>query len=185
MPDDMSFVCEYPDNHDSYVYSLKYDGKLVQEGSTTYSGIYGGFKYEENTYDFSEDNEGWTIGPDVKSTTVWEERYDKFGLTLYYYKERTGDLYPSKIQGEVTYDDETGLPSEYIEISKSGVYEVRTKYVYSDYVEVAGLKSIGNNSADEAPEYYDLRGIRVNGDNLPSGIYIERRGAKVNKILVK
>ena len=38
----------------------------------------------------------------------------------------------------------------------------------------------------EAPvEYYNLNGVRVNGDNLNSGIYIRRQGTKVTKILVR
>jgi hypothetical protein len=42
-------------------------------------------------------------------------------------------------------------------------------------------------SVDEnAPvEVYNLNGVRVNGDNLPAGLYIRRQGQSVSKILVK
>jgi hypothetical protein len=39
---------------------------------------------------------------------------------------------------------------------------------------------------DNAPvEVYNLNGVRVNGDNLPAGLYIRRQGQSVSKILVK
>ena len=34
-------------------------------------------------------------------------------------------------------------------------------------------------------EFYNLQGIRVNGDNLTPGIYVRRQGSAVSKILVK
>jgi hypothetical protein len=42
-------------------------------------------------------------------------------------------------------------------------------------------------SVDEnAPvEVYNLNGVRVNGDNLPAGLYIRRQGQSVSKVLVK
>lgn len=41
-------------------------------------------------------------------------------------------------------------------------------------------------SDDNTPaEYYNLNGVRVNGDNMTPGIYICRKGAKVSKVLVK
>lgn len=46
---------------------------------------------------------------------------------------------------------------------------------------------IGNVTVDaEAPvEYYNINGMRVDGDNLQSGLYIRRQGNTVTKILVK
>lgn len=41
-------------------------------------------------------------------------------------------------------------------------------------------------SDDNTPaEYYNLNGVRVNGNNMTPGIYICRKGAKVSKVLVK
>jgi hypothetical protein len=47
--------------------------------------------------------------------------------------------------------------------------------------------SVRSLSVDEnAPvEVYNLNGVRVNGDNLPAGLYIRRQGQSVSKILVK
>ena len=36
-----------------------------------------------------------------------------------------------------------------------------------------------------AEEYYDLRGVRVDGTNLRPGIYIRRKGNRSEKILIK
>lgn len=46
---------------------------------------------------------------------------------------------------------------------------------------------IGNVTVDaEAPvEYYNINGMRVDGDNLQSGLYIRRQGKTVTKVLVK
>lgn len=40
-------------------------------------------------------------------------------------------------------------------------------------------------SGDARTEYYDLRGVRVNPDNLRPGIYIRRSGNKTEKILIQ
>ena len=42
-----------------------------------------------------------------------------------------------------------------------------------------------NDTTGTAAEYYDLRGVRVNPDNLRPGIYIRRCGNKTEKILIK
>ncbi len=39
--------------------------------------------------------------------------------------------------------------------------------------------------ANAAVEYYNLNGVRVNGDNLSAGVYVRRQGNKVSKVLVK
>ena len=46
---------------------------------------------------------------------------------------------------------------------------------------------INIDAADEdAPvEYYNLQGMRLNADNLPSGIYIRRQGSRTEKILIR
>lgn len=47
---------------------------------------------------------------------------------------------------------------------------------------VAGIDAI---DTDAAPEYYDLRGLRVNPANLTPGLYIMRRGTSAIKVLIK
>lgn len=51
-----------------------------------------------------------------------------------------------------------------------------------------GTSAIGGIEVDDenAPvEYYNIQGVKVNGDNLAPGFYIVRQGKKVSKIFVK
>lgn len=49
-----------------------------------------------------------------------------------------------------------------------------------------GIEGIATEADDNAPtEYYNMSGMRVNGDNLTPGIYIVRKGSKTTKILVR
>lgn len=50
---------------------------------------------------------------------------------------------------------------------------------------MAGIEDINIDNSNAPVEYYNLQGIRVNGDNLTPGIYIRRQGTEVSKILVK
>lgn len=50
---------------------------------------------------------------------------------------------------------------------------------------VQGIEDIFVDDANAPVEYYNLQGIRVNADNLDSGIYIRRQGNQVSKVLVK
>lgn len=50
---------------------------------------------------------------------------------------------------------------------------------------VAGIDSVMIDNSNYPVEYYNINGMRVNGDNLKSGIYIIRQGKDVKKILVK
>lgn len=51
----------------------------------------------------------------------------------------------------------------------------------------AGVGSVeADADNDSMPvEYYNLQGIRMNGENLPAGLYIRRQGSKTEKILVR
>lgn len=49
-----------------------------------------------------------------------------------------------------------------------------------------GIEGIATEADGNAPaEYYNMSGMRVNGDNLTPGIYIVRKGSKTTKILVR
>lgn len=50
---------------------------------------------------------------------------------------------------------------------------------------VQGIEDIVNDNANAPVEYYNLQGIRVNGDNLTPGIYIRRQGTEVTKVYVR
>lgn len=49
------------------------------------------------------------------------------------------------------------------------------------------ITGVGENSydaSDDSPIYYTISGIRVSTDNLPSGVYLVKRGTTVQKILI-
>jgi hypothetical protein len=50
----------------------------------------------------------------------------------------------------------------------------------------AGVDNITVDSNSNAPvEYFNLNGVRVNGDNLTPGLYIRRQGNKTTKVIKK
>lgn len=48
-----------------------------------------------------------------------------------------------------------------------------------------GISAVSADDVDAPVEYFNLQGIRVNGDNLTPGIYIRRQGKTTEKIIVK
>lgn len=75
-------------------------------------------------------------------------------------------------------------------ISVSNTSPFKFSYISISYVKDANHTSaIDNISSDEdanAPvEYYNLQGIRVNPDNLTTGVYLRRQGSKTSKVLVR
>ena len=52
--------------------------------------------------------------------------------------------------------------------------------------DIKSTTGISDIITDEAPvEYYDLRGVRVNPDNMTNGIYVRRQGANTSKIIIR
>lgn len=51
--------------------------------------------------------------------------------------------------------------------------------------QTTGITDITVDNSNAPVEFYNLQGIRVNGDNLTPGIYVRRQGSAVSKILVK
>lgn len=49
----------------------------------------------------------------------------------------------------------------------------------------SGITDITVDNSNAPVEFYNLQGIRVNGDNLTPGIYVRRQGSAVSKVLVK
>ena len=60
-----------------------------------------------------------------------------------------------------------------------------TRDVTVKVTEKAGIDDILENVSDAPAEYYNLQGVRVDGDSLAPGIYIKRQGNKATKIYVK
>ena len=59
-------------------------------------------------------------------------------------------------------------------------------FKYSDYHKYeAGVANVSVDDSEAAVEYFNLNGMRVNGENLTPGIYIRRQGTKAGKVLVR
>jgi len=50
---------------------------------------------------------------------------------------------------------------------------------------LSGIEDIEADGSDAPVEYFNLNGVRVNGEALTPGIYIKRQGGKASKVLVK
>lgn len=73
---------------------------------------------------------------------------------------------------------------EFVPAGASRIAKIEVKYV-ADENGVQGIEDIVNDNANAPVEYYNLQGIRVNGDNLTPGIYIRRQGTEVTKVYVR
>jgi len=60
-----------------------------------------------------------------------------------------------------------------------------TKFAMPAGLKTSSAISIGCDGADAPAEFYNLQGMRVDGDNLAPGIYIRRQGSASEKILVR
>ena len=49
----------------------------------------------------------------------------------------------------------------------------------------SGIDSITGDATDAPAEFYNLQGIRMDGNSLTPGIYIMRQGSKATKVLVR
>jgi endonuclease I len=57
--------------------------------------------------------------------------------------------------------------------------------VYLDWDATTGIATNRVDNTNAPVEYYTLQGVRVNGADLASGIYIRRQGTKVTKVLIR
>ncbi len=73
---------------------------------------------------------------------------------------------------------------KFVPSGASRIAKIEVKYV-ADENGTQGIDEIGDDNANAPVEYYNLQGIRVNGDNLTPGIYIRRQGSEVTKVFVR
>ena len=57
--------------------------------------------------------------------------------------------------------------------------------VYNNFVDAVDDIIADENNSNASPEFFNLQGIRVNGQQLQPGIYIQRNGSSAKKIVVK
>jgi hypothetical protein len=85
-----------------------------------------------------------------------------------------------KVNATVTYYTFNGN-----EVDWNAGYTTRNEDFYIYFAESTGISNISVSNSNAAVEYYNLNGVRVNGDNLTSGLYIRRQGNQATKVLVK
>lgn len=87
---------------------------------------------------------------------------------------------------EATVDGKTFLyASEPSTVTLTAIGPTRYIIVDVEYVANTAIEGIESDDNDAPAEYFNLQGVRVNGDNLSKGIYIIRKGSKTSKIFVK
>ncbi len=85
-----------------------------------------------------------------------------------------------KVNATVTYYTFNGN-----EVDWNAGYTTRNEDFYIYFPGTTGVSSVAVGNSNAPVEYYNLNGVRVNGENLTSGLYIRRQGAKATKVLVK
>lgn len=170
-----------------YDSQVTYGGTVVDSETFTPLDTYGSYSLEAyyTDFEYDEDKNAW----ENDGSYYYREtkKYDKYGLKL---EDSEEDLDASgKItsadyeKGEISYDSETGLPSEYIVQKKNSVssdFSNDEKYVYSDYN--SGVGSVYSD-ANDATIYYNMEGVRVNPTDSNEGILIMRHGTETIKIM--
>lgn len=84
---------------------------------------------------------------------------------------------------EVSGTTENGVAKFIINVTCDGLPPIVCTFNGKVGITAIDAVEVDNN---EAPvEYYDLRGIRVNPDNMTNGIYVRRQGTNTSKIIIR
>lgn len=153
------------------------------------------YEYDEPAFDPEEEepmaieDEGDTERVVEEYTVVEKFRINELDLVLLSYAADESEGYEPEIyewiKGAVTIDEEKGYITEYIqEMYDPDLEEFvnSMRVVFDNYTDLAGATLVEADKNAPA-EYYNLQGVRV--ENPAAGLYIERRGATVRKVLVK
>lgn len=54
-----------------------------------------------------------------------------------------------------------------------------------EYAPFTGIENISGNDNDSQTEYYNLQGIKIDSNNITSGIYIRLQGGKASRVLIR
>lgn len=67
-----------------------------------------------------------------------------------------------------------------------GLYSKTNFTLFFDIDDTTGIEAVEAADNSNAPvEYFNIQGVKVNGDNLNNGVYIRRQGSDVQKVMVK
>lgn len=156
------------------------------------SGIdgHGPGSYESKQFEIDIDYDEDTDTHYEVEMLEYEKYYtDAYGLMLLdeeiQYEDGELDDYYKKV-GTVEYDPTYGYPVSYVVTEEEdGEMYNEYKVVYSDYEQCSGITDVTVDSENAPVEYFNLQGVKMEGDNLAPGLYIRRQGAKAQKVLVK
>jgi hypothetical protein len=127
-----------------------------------------------------------------KLDNVWEldiPHDDNDGLQwdYFYYKNASQATYTQNntYSASSVASRSTDIPHYvlYLQLRKDGKVEVADKYSIDEDKTTGKIDLTVDENA--AVEVYNLSGVRMQGDNLPAGVYIRRQGNKVSKYVVR
>lgn len=169
----------------------KYEGKLNVEmlgSSITDEPVNTAIYISENdndTYTFLLQNltlgEVGTLG-DIKIDGVTRTTTD--GIDTYTAHDPALSLMDGELVADVTVNgaiNDKGVADFVIDVVWNNI-PIKCTFVGQG---AAAIEGIEIDSANAPVEFYNLNGVRVNGDSLAPGIYIRRQGNDVKKILVR
>ncbi len=183
-------------------YNISYDGTIVANVAITYNtdGLFSctktttepGYPDYSEVYQFTNIDEygsynesvTFTNGASSNGQRVYE-KYDNWGnqVEYSYYELENGEwtIYDS-ILSYYTYEGGK-LMEVMVEMTNpdTGKIEPSMKNIYSNHSQ-AGINDIEIDNNSAPVEFYNLQGVRVDGDLAP-GIYIRRQGTNVQKVL--
>ncbi|MCM1451186.1 MAG: hypothetical protein NC102_02925 [Clostridium sp.] len=183
---DLSAQYTFPTALEAGTYTLKFDVYGLQAGKGSIWGTvddaawYGGGEFAVKANAWNSISKTYTFSGAVSVINLvfgGEENYagsaiyfDNFSLTKEGSTENlmeNGDFKTAKLGN-------WGRPS----------YLLYNLYVGNGPAETAGTVDI-EAEVDGEPVYYNLQGIRMNGDALPAGVYVKVAGRKAEKIVVR
>lgn len=116
--------------------------------------------------------------------------YDKYGLKIsngLEAKNKELDVFCDiiNIYSHVHYNSEYGYPEEVVTIYELPPLEWQyyvSRVVYSDFVNMTGIDKV---SSDSEVQWYTVDGMKVEGTQLASGLYIRKSSKGASKIFVR
>lgn len=192
----LNVIVDYADDDFSYEINVKcthtewgtiYTNKWTREKTDEYGSFTRSTVIYSNYWGGEPDDEVITTAEQsVSEKYICDDQYEIVKVELYY--DGVLSYYSNYIQ---EYNPEFGYVENYIYeswlINAEGEPELQytSKGIYSGYNRYTNaVEQIGfDTDIDATPEYYTLQGIRMNPENLPSGLYLKKTGSKVTKIL--
>ena len=153
-----------------------------------YTDNNGSMTITQNYYEDADGDKTFSAG-ELLETYVTTVTYDAHGNMTLLESTENGELGEGE-KYEYVYDEQTGALKEslvYMLNYDTMEYEPMMKIVADQFVDVTSDASVEeiNAAKNAVKEVYTLQGVKVGNsiDNLPSGVYIVKEGADVEKVI--